>query len=72
MKLIHQGFLPGGNLHAKLDGSTPFRQPAAWRTLAGRSWAVHDGILGAPFADIQMYKRIGQNAGVETFPDAAW
>jgi hypothetical protein len=72
MKTIHQGFLSGGNLRARLDGSTPFRHPGAWQTVTGRSWSIHDGILGEPFSGIQMYKRIGVDAGVETFPGANW
>ncbi len=72
MKLIHQGFLPGGALHARLDSSTPFRRPDAWQSVTGRSWAIHDGILDGPFSDIQMYKRIGQDAGIDTFPNALW
>ena len=34
-------------LHRALDGSTAFRRPGFDRTIRGRSWAVHDGILGA-------------------------
>jgi hypothetical protein len=70
MRTIHQEFLPEGTLHAQLDGSTPFRQPEAWRTILGRSWAIHDGILGYPFSHVQMYKRVGQNAKICTFPNA--
>jgi hypothetical protein len=72
MEDIHAGFQPGGPLHARLDGSTPFRPPAAWKSIRGRSWAIHDGILGKPFTGFQMYKRIGHKAGVNTFPDAVW
>ena len=72
MEWIHQEFLPGGELHRKLDNSTPFRHPDAWQTVRGRSWAIHDGILGHPFTGFQMYKRIGVHAGVNTFPDARW
>jgi hypothetical protein len=72
MKGLHRQFLPGGEIHAKLDGSTPFRQPDAWQTIRGRSWAIHDGILGHVFTGIQMYKRIGKDSGVTTFPDARW
>jgi hypothetical protein len=72
MKLLHAGFLPGGMLHSRLDGSTPFRRPDAWRTVTGRSWAIHDGISDVPFGDVQMYKRIGRDAGVDTFPNAVW
>ncbi len=72
MEDIQARFQPGGDLHTKLDGSTPFRPPDAWKTIRGRSWAIHDGVLGKPFAGFQMYKRIGHDAGVKTFPDAAW
>lgn len=72
MKSIHEGFLPGGTLHRRLVGDTPFRTPNAWQTVVGRSWAIHDGILGQPFTGIQMYKRVGKNARIETFPDAKW
>lgn len=72
MKTIHKEFCPGGSLHAKLDGSTPFRVPDAFQTISGRSWALHDGILGEPFTGVQMYKRVGFDAGVSTFPDARW
>lgn len=70
MERINQEFLPGGVYHARLDGSTPFRPPDAWRSVRGRSWAIHDGILGYPFTGFQMYKRIGIDAGVNTFPEA--
>lgn len=72
MLRIHREFQPGGALHARLDGSTPFRPPDAWRSITGRSWAIHDGILGEPFDDVLMYKRVGVHAGIETFPGAVW
>lgn len=72
MERLHQAFQPGGELHARLDGSTPFRQPEAWRTVRGRAWAIHDGILGEPFDGVQMHKRIYYHAGCSTFPDAEW
>ncbi|MCL4247394.1 MAG: hypothetical protein KJ065_04505 [Anaerolineae bacterium] len=72
MQRIHQEFQPGGELHMRLDPAKPFRQPDAWRTIRGRSWAIHDGILGHPYTGFQMYKRIGQHAGVSTFPDGTW
>ena len=72
MQNIHASFQPGGALHKALDGSTPFRQPEAWRTISGRSWAIHDGIMGAPLSGLQMYKRIGVDAKVCTFPNARW
>ncbi len=70
MERINHEFLPGGVYHARLDDSTSFRPPDAWRTVRGRSWAIHDGILGYPFTGFQMYKRIGIHAGVNTFPEA--
>jgi len=72
MERIHREFQPGGELYTQLDGSTPFRHPDAWRTVRGRSWAIHDGILGHPFTGFHMYKRIYHHANVNTFPDAVW
>lgn len=72
MELIHERFLPGGDLHQALDGSTPFRQQRFWQTVRGRSWAIHDGILGHAFTGFQMYKRIGMHAHVDTFPNGKW
>ena len=72
MQWIHVGFQPGGLLHERLDGSTPFRQPDAWRTIRGRSWAIHDGILEEPWHGIKMYKRVGRRARVDTFPGAEY
>ncbi len=69
---IDHEFRPGGELYAKLSPDRVFRQPESWRTIRGRSWAIHDGILGHPFTGFQMYKRIGIHAGVNTFPDAEW
>ena len=72
MEWIHREFLPGGLLHSRLDNSSPFRCVGAGETVRGRSWAVQDGILGEPFTDVKMYKRVGIHAGVVTFPNAAW
>jgi hypothetical protein len=72
MEKIHQEFQPGGEYFQRLDGSTPFRQPGAEKTVRGRSWAIHDGILGEPYSDYHMYKHIGQHAGVSTFPNYVW
>lgn len=75
MDQIHRDFQPGGKLHAALDGSTPFRQPEQWRTVRGRAWAIHDGILetiDAGWRDLRMIKQIGRHAGVETFPGAKY
>ncbi|MBP2683860.1 MAG: hypothetical protein H6Q79_1899, partial [Deltaproteobacteria bacterium] len=67
MLWIDREFRPGGDLHAKLDGSTPFRRPSLARTVRGRAWAIHDGILGEPWESPKMYKTIGVHAGVATF-----
>jgi hypothetical protein len=72
MEWIHREFSPGGLLNNRLAGSTPFRQPGAQNTVRGRSWAIHDGIMGTAYGDIKMYRRVGIHAGVITFPEAAW
>lgn len=72
MERYHAGFAPGGDLRAKLDGSTPFRRPEAANSIRLRSWAIHDGILGEPFTEVTMYKRIGRNSGVDTCPGCEW
>ncbi len=65
---IDREFQPGGELYRKLDGSTPFRRPGMDKTVRGRSWAIHDGILPRPWDDIKIYKTVGRHAGVDTFP----
>jgi hypothetical protein len=76
MEEIHASFAPGGRLCGRLDDSTPFRRRGFEATIRGRSWAIHDGILGAPFSDtataVKMFRVPGRNAGVATFPDAAY
>jgi acetoin utilization protein AcuC len=72
MESIDAELRPGGELIARLDGSTPFRAPEAWRTIRGRSWAIQDGILEAPFRGVEMYKQVGKHAGLSTFPDGSW
>lgn len=75
MDEIHQEFQPGGPLHQALDGSTPFRQPGQWRTVRGRAWAIHDGILdvlGTRWDGLRMIKQVGRHAGVETFPESIY
>lgn len=72
MESIDQGFQPGGSLYTRLNSENEFRPPEAWLTIRGRSWAIHDGILGHPFTGFQMYKRIGVHANICTFCDAVW
>jgi len=71
MEEIQEGFQPGGEFFEKLDGSTPFRQPGAEKTVRGRSWAIQDGILGEPWRGIEMYRRV-EPAEVCTFPDCVY
>ena len=72
MYSIHQEFQPDGDLYLKLDSDNPFRSINAWQSVRGRSWAIHDGILGKPFTGFQMYKRIYLDANINTFPNARW
>jgi hypothetical protein len=80
MQEIDREFSPGGILFRKLDGSTPFRQPGMERTVHGRSWAIHDGILAvsgeeldineilaSPWEDVKIYRMVGRPAVVRTF-----
>ena len=72
MDSIQAGFQAGGDLSALLDGSTPFRQSNAGESIRRRSWAIHDGLLGEPFTNVTMYKRVGKSAGITTTPGCAW
>lgn len=72
VKWIDEVLRPGGEFIDRFDDSNPFRKKDAWKSIRGRSWAIHDGILGEPFGEIRMYKRVGHHAGVNTFPDGAW
>jgi hypothetical protein len=67
MEEINQGFQPGGELYERLDGSTPFRRRGMEKTVRGRSWAIHDGILGEPWRGIEMYRPL-RGCNVNTFP----
>jgi hypothetical protein len=69
MREINKEFRPGGDLYSALDGSTPFRMPGMEKSVHGRSWAIHDGILEEPWEDIRIYKTIGVMADVNTFPE---
>lgn len=65
---IDREFQPGGRYFRRLDGSNPFRMPGMERTVRGRSWAIHDGIMDKPWDDVQIYCMIGAHAGINTFP----
>jgi len=80
MQEIDRQFRPGGLLFCRLDGSTPFRRPGMEKTVHGRSWAIHDGILAGPWdglpeesqllmpwEDVRIYRMIGSPAAVNTF-----
>lgn len=72
MESIHAGFKDGGELRAALDGSTPFRKPEFADSIRGRSWALHDGVMGKPYTNVTMYKVIDDEANIATFPQAKW
>jgi len=72
MEAIHAGFQKGGDHHQRLNGSSSFRSPGAANSIRLRSWAIHDGILGEPFTDVTMYKRVGTHASVSTTPGCDW
>lgn len=69
---INEHFQPGAELYRNLSEDRIFRKPDAWKSIRGRSWAIHDGILGHPFTGFQMYKRIGIHAGINTFDGSSW
>jgi GNAT superfamily N-acetyltransferase len=66
---IHREFQSGGSISRRLDGSTPFRMPEAGGTVRGRSWAIHDGILGEPWRVPRLYRIVGQAMTMPTFPN---
>ena len=72
MEQIQAGFQEGGALCQQLDGSTPFRSANAANRIRLRSWAIHDGILGEPFTNVTMYKRVGKSANISTTPGCTW
>jgi hypothetical protein len=71
MDEIHGEFQPEGRLYRELDESTPFRVHDHWKSVRGRAWAIHDGILNAldtRWDGLRMIKQVGRNAGAGTFP----
>lgn len=72
MESIHAGFQLNGDLFAQLDDSNSFRKKDAANSIRKRSWAIHDGILGEPFTNVTMYKRVGKHAGLNTTNQAEW
>jgi hypothetical protein len=72
METIHAGFQEGGELHQRLDDSNPFRSSHAANSIRLRSWAIHDGLLGEPFTNVTMYKRVEKSANISTTPGCEW
>ena len=72
MEHIHAGFQEGGEFAVRLDDSNPFRSSVAANSIRLRSWAIHDGILGEPFTNVTMYKRVGKSAEISTTPGCEW
>jgi hypothetical protein len=72
MDSIHQGFQEGGELRRQLNTGNPFRSLQAADSIRLRSWAIHDGILGEPFTNVTMYKRVGKSAGITSAPGCKW
>ena len=72
MKRIQAEFTGDGACVKKLDGSSAFRQPEAQKSIRLRSWAIHDGILGEPFTNVTMYKRVGKSANINTSEGTHW
>jgi hypothetical protein len=68
MEAIHRGFSPGEELDRRLDGFTPFRRPDAGANIRGRSWAIHDRILSAPWWPPVMFRPVGVRLMVCTAP----
>jgi len=72
MNEIQAGFAEGGGFRQSLDDSNPFRSSQAANSIRLRSWAIHDGILGAPFTNVTMYKRVGIFANINSAPGCEW
>ena len=72
MERIQKGFAQGGDLVSLLDNSTPFRNPQTINSIRLRSWAIHDNLLGEPFTNVTMYKRVGKFAEINTCFDCIW
>jgi hypothetical protein len=72
MEGIQAEFQEGGQLSQRLDGSNPFRSSKTANSIRLRSWAIHDGILGEPFTNVTMYKRVGKYADINTTSGCEW
>ncbi len=67
MDQINSGFQQGGPLYLALDGSNPFRQLVQAGTAHGRSWAIRDGVLGAPWGGVKLFRQVGALQQIRTF-----
>jgi hypothetical protein len=72
MEAIHTGFQEGGELYQGLGNSNPFRPARAANSIRLRSWAIHDGMLGEPYTNVTMYKRVRKSADISTTPGCEW
>ena len=80
MQRIHRAFQEGGELFQKLNGETCFRRPGFEKTVRGRSWAIHDGVIGEIDDEVleegwfspKMYLMVGKPREVATFPGAIY
>ena len=73
MERIQHGFDYRRRLAGKtgwLHAISPTRSAAD--SIRLRSWAIHDGLLGEPFTNVTMYKRIGKSFGVDTSSGCPW
>ena len=69
MEEVQPGFQAGGHLLAALDDGSVFRPRGAEASVRGRSWAIHDGILGdQSWGGVKMYRLADRAAGLATFP----
>jgi hypothetical protein len=72
MEKINSGFQQGGELSQRLDDTNPFRSSKASNSIRLRSWAIHDGVMGEPFTNVTMYKRVGISANINTTTGCEW
>jgi len=72
MERIHHAYLPEGELTRRLDHGTPFRARQAAASVRGRSWGIHDGILGEPWGEVKMVRRLGAGSSIDTAPSVPW
>jgi hypothetical protein len=72
MEAIHAAFQSGGDLHRRLDDSSPFRRRGLQETARGRSWAIHDGVLDGPWDGVKMFRAPDAPVAISTFPDGVY